>query len=93
MAKCYIEIEGSPPELLYEDIRDGKGNFIETAYHNKERVKNVWEQMAKNIARTVREILIQQPELIPVFCEVYESQKRKIPDVISELREECLKNE
>ena len=82
MAKCYIEIEGSPPELLYEDIRDGKGNFIETAYHNKKRVKSVWEQMAKNVARTVREILIQNPELISVFAEFIKANKEDFPDSI-----------
>ena len=82
MAKCYIEIEGSPPELLYEDIRDGKGNFIETAYHNKKRVKSVWEQMAKNVARTVREILIQNPELISVFAEFIKANKEEFPDSI-----------
>lgn len=82
MAKCYIEIEGSPPELLYEDVRDGKGNFIETAYHNKERVKSVWEQMAKNVARTVREILIQNPGLIPVFAEFIKVNKEEFPDSI-----------
>ena len=85
MAKCYIEIEGSPPELLYEDVRDGKGNFIETAYHNKERVKSVWEQMAKNIARTVREILIQNPELIPVFAECIKFDKEDFPDEIFQI--------
>ncbi len=82
MAKCYIEIEGSPPELLYEDIRDSKGNFIETAYHNKERGKSVWEQMAKNVARTVREILIQNPELIPVFAKYIKANKEDFPDEI-----------
>ena len=87
MAKCYIEIEGSPPELLYEDVRDGRGNFIETAYHNKERVKSVWEQMAKNVARTVREILIQQPELIPVFAGFIEKNKEEFPDSIFDERE------
>ena len=87
MAKCYIEIEGSPPELLYEDVRDGRGNFIETAYHNKERVKSVWEQMAKNVARTVREILIQNPELIPVFAEFIKANKEEFPDSIFDERE------
>lgn len=88
MAKCYIEMEGSPPELLYEDVRDGRGNFIETTYHNRTCVKNIWEQMAKNIARTVRECLIQQPELIPVFAELIEANKEEFPESMFDERTE-----
>ncbi len=83
MAKCYIEIDASPPELLYEDMRDGKGNFIETVYHNRERVKSIWEQMSKNVARTVREILIQQPELTPIFAEFIKANKEEFPDTLT----------
>ncbi len=82
MGKCFIEIDGSPPELLYEDVRDGKGNFVEEVYHDKERVKSVWEQMADNIAQTVRGILIQQPELIPVFAKYIKANKEDFPDEI-----------
>ena len=79
MAKCYIEIDASPPELLYEDMRDGKGNFIETTYRNRESFNYYWTKMSDNISRTLREILIQQPELIPIVIEIMEANKKEIP--------------
>ena len=83
MGKCYIEIDKNLPELLYEDVRDGKGNFIHTTYHNKPRIKSVWKQMSKNVSRTVRELLIQHPELIPVFAEFIEANKEDFPDTLT----------
>lgn len=79
MAKCYIEIDASPPELLYEDMRDGKGNFIETTYRNRESFNYYWAKMSDNISRTLMEILIQQPELIPIVIEIMEANKKEIP--------------
>ncbi len=79
MAKCYIEIDGSPPELLYEDVRDGKGNFVETTYRNMGSFNYYWAKMSDNISRTLREILIQQPNLIPIVTEIMEAGKEKFP--------------
>lgn len=77
MAKCYIEIDGSPPELLYEDVRDGKGNFVETTYRNMGSFNYYWAKMSDNISRTLREILIQQPELIPIVAKIMEEEENK----------------
>ena len=60
MPKCYFESGESPPELIYDSSTD---------YLNREHFQTIWEKMAKNISETVKEILIQHPELIPVFEE------------------------
>ena len=83
MAKCYIEIDGSPPELLYEDVRDGKGNFVETTYRNMGSFNYYWAKMSDNISRTLKEILIQKPELIPIVIEIMEANKKKSPDTLT----------
>lgn len=77
MAKCYIEIDGSPPELLYEDVRDGKGNFVETTYRNMGSFNYYWAKMSDNISRTLKEILIQKPELIPIVAKIMEEEENK----------------
>ena len=85
MGKCFIEIDGSPPEFFHEDVRDNKGNFIETVYHDNELIGSRWGQMAHNIAQTVRGILIQQPELIPAFAECITFNKEDFPDEIFQI--------
>lgn len=87
MGMCYMEIDGSPPELLYENQTDGKGNFVKDIYRNEGSFNHHWVKMADNISRTIREIFIQQPELIPIFQEIYKSQQREVPDSIFDERE------
>ena len=77
MGKCYIEIDGSPPELLYESQTDGKGHFVEDIYRNRESFNYYWAKMSDNISRTLRGILIQQPELIPIVAKIMEEEENK----------------
>ena len=77
MAKCYIEIDGSPPESLYESKTDGKGHFVEDIYRNRESFNYYWAKMSDNISRTLRGILIQQPELIPIVAKIMEEEENK----------------
>lgn len=76
MSECYIEVDGNPPELLYQDASDG------TVYHNKGRFKSAWAKMSENLSRTVREILIQRPELIPVFAGFIEANQEEFADFL-----------
>ena len=77
MGKCSIEISGSPPESLYESQTDGKGHFVEDIYRNRESFNYCWEKMSDNISRTLREILIQKPELIPIVAKIMEEENKK----------------
>ncbi len=79
MGMCYMEIDGKPPELLYENQTDGKGNFVKDIYRNEGSFNHHWVKMADNISRTLREILIQQPNLIPIVTEIMEAGKEKFP--------------
>ena len=82
MGMCYMEIDGNPPELLYENQTDGKGNFvIKDIYRNEGSFNHHWVKMADNISRTLREILIQQPNLIPIVTESMEAGKEKFPKI------------
>ena len=81
MGMCYMEIDGSPPELLYENQTDGKGNFVKDIYRNEGSFNHHWVKMADNISRTLREILIQQPNLIPIVTEIMEAGKEKFPKI------------
>ena len=79
MGMCYMEIDGNPPELLYENQTDGKGNFVKDIYRNEGSFNHHWVKMADNISRTIREIFIQQPNLIPIVTEIMEAGKEKFP--------------
>ena len=81
MGMCYMEIDGNPPELLYENQTDGKGNFVKDIYRNEGSFNHHWVKMADNISRTLREILIQQPNLIPIVTEIMEAGKEKFPKI------------
>ena len=54
MGMCYMEIDGNPPELLYENQTDGKGNFVKDIYRNEGSFNHHWVKMADNISRTLR---------------------------------------
>ena len=77
MGKCSIEISGSPPESLYESKTDGKGHFVEDIYRNRESFNYCWAKMSDNISRTLKEILIQKPELIPIVAKIMEEEESK----------------
>ena len=62
--------------ILYECDTDGKGNVTKTTYLDTKRQARFLEKMVKNVARTVREELIQHPEVIPVFLEFLSKRQR-----------------
>lgn len=68
--------------ILYECDTDGKGNVTKTTYLDTKRQTQFLKKMVKNVARTVREELIQHPEVIPVFLEFIAVNKEEFPDSI-----------
>ncbi len=65
---------------LTECETDGKGNVLERTYQDNQLYESFWEKASRNIARTLQEILIQRPELIPVFAELAQQEPDEFAD-------------
>ena len=70
--KTYVDWSCADNSTKEEHMR----NLTEDVYRNRESF-NYWAKMSDNISRTLKEILIQKPELIPIVAKIMEEEENK----------------